>query len=585
MGQFRAVRPVTSLLDAFSRQFRSFFVRMGQARALRAKMTTEIDSDTLMFDPLYEKEWIETFLTIPNEFGQTVHFNLTDQQRQMTAYQTGRDITVKGRQTRASSKIMARNTRRMTTNFGINCVVVTQTDKMTQMFRARILHHITDLANANMPFDIDKDNEDELIIGHKMKNRFIWASAQQQAGLRGVQTAHIVHASEVAHWPPAIADNIIGGLLPACPPPPYGQFDIESTPKGAEGLFWRYTMDARPFVPMSEWTVHLYPWWLERTYTIEAFRESGLYDIDEMLKTFQPSDVERKLIDEFKLTPGQILWRRIKRQSLLKAGTPFEQEYPEDITRCFITSGECYFSDPEFDHLDYYRDLQHAPMLLLRSLPYQGDNVDFHGGILNIWEPPQPGHTYAAWADTATGQSEDFSAIGVLDPTTNHLVASMRIRATPERTGEMASAVAMYYNGAFLGIERNSYGLAALSVALDRMKYPNLYYDFLNEPTHPKAGWYTTKENRDKMLGGLRAAVFGHTLVFADPVLLMEMGAFTWTKAGTTWKAEASEGQHDDMVMMMAGLLAIAPYVPKRKAESVTSPGADLPKQHRNFMR
>jgi len=547
-------------------------------------MTGKIDTDKLLFDPLYEKEWIETFLTIPNEFGQTVQFNLTAQQQQMTAFQTGRDITVKGRQTRASSKIMARNVRRMTTSFGLNCVVITQTDEMTQMFRARIKHHLEDLASANMPFDFVIDNDYELVIGGKMRNRFIWASAQQKAGKRGVQTAHIVHASEVAHWPANVADNIIGGLLPACPPPPYGQFDIESTPNGADGLFFNYTMDARPFNPMSEWTVNMFPWWLELTYNIELYRESGLYDIEDLVSNFQPTDAERKLIDEHKLTPKQILWRRIKAQSLLKAGTPFAQEYPEDLHTCFMTAGECYFADPEYDHFDYYRDLMHAPMLVLRGLPYNEDVVDFHGGVLNIWEPPQPGKSYVAWADTATGQSEDFSAIGVLDVQTNHLVASLRVRVSPERTGAIACAVAQYYNMAFLGIERNSYGLAALSVALNDLRYQNLYYDFLNEPNNPKAGYYTTQENRDKMLGRLRAAVFGHTLVFADQVLLMEMGAFTWTKAGRTWRAEARQGAHDDMVMMMAGLLVIAPYAPKRKAIAVSGSGGRAP-THKGFMR
>ena len=543
----------------------------------------EISHDDLLFSPLYEKEWIETFLTIPNEFGNTVNFVLTAQQRQMTAYQTGRDITVKGRQTRASSKIMARNCRRMTTAFGLNCVVVTQTDEMTQMFRSRIKHHLEDLANANMPFDFFVDNDAELVIGQKMKNRFIWASAQQKAGKRGVQTAHIVHASEVAHWGAGVAENIIGGLMPACPPPPFGWFDIESTPNGSEGLFFDFAMTARPFVPLSEWTVRLYPWWLEPTYDIETYRQSRLYDIDAMLHSFQPSDFERKLMDEYKLTPGQILWRRIKSASLLKTGALFEQEYPEDITKCFLTAGECYFADPEYDHIGHYRDMLHSPMLVLHSLNYKEDVIDFRGGLLQIWEPPQPGHSYVAWADTATGQSEDFSAIGVLDPKTNHLVATMRVRTTPERTGIIACAIAQHYNRALLGIERNSYGLAAVSTAMNEMKYPNIYYDFINEPTKPQPGWYTTQSNRDKMLGGLRAAVFGHTLVFQDQVLLMEMGAFTWNKAGRQWRAEAREGAHDDMVMMMAGLLAIAPYAPKARAEAITM--SQPAPQRKNWLR
>ncbi len=525
----------------------------------------DIAVQDLLFDPALEQEWIETFLTIPNEFGQTVEFKLTEQQKLMRHFQTGRDITVKGRQTRASSKIMARNVRRMTTSGGLNYVTVTQTDEMTQMFRARIKHHLVDLANANMPFDFITDNDYELVIGHKMRNRFIWASAQQQAGKRGVQTAHIVHASEVAHWPAGRDRSIIGGLLPACPPPPYGWFDIESTPNGAEGLFYDFVMGSRLFDPTSEWTAHLYPWWLEPTYHIDSYRASGLFDVDTMLKEFQPTDPERRLMEDHKLSPGQILWRRIKRASLLKTGALFEQEYPENLNECFLAAGECFFFDPEFDHINYYRtEMIHSPALLLPSLLYGDAVIDFRGGLLNVWETPVPGKSYVAWLDTATGQADDYTGIGVLDSETNHVAATLRVRTTPERSGAMACAVAKHYNTAYLGIERNSYGLSALSVALNDLRYPNLYYDIINEPTKPACGWYTTHENRDKMLGGLRAAFFGHTLVFHDAAALMEMGAFTWQKAGTQWKAQARQGAHDDMVMVLAGLLAIAPYAPKR---------------------
>ena len=545
----------------------------------------DIPVERLLFDPECEQEWIETFLTIPNEFGNTVEFRLTDQQKLMQTYHTGRDITVKGRQTRASSDIMARNVRRMTTSAGLNCVVVTQTDEMTQMFRARIKHHLEDLAAANMPFDFITDNDYELVIGHKMHNRFIWASAQQKAGKRGVQTAHIVHASEVAHWPAGQDRLIIGGLLPACPPPPYGWFDIESTPNGAEGLFYDYVMGSRLFDPLSEWSAHLYEWWYEKTYHIDAYRESGLYDIDAMLRDFTPTDLERRLMADHGLSPGQILWRRIQRASLLKTGALFEQEYPENLNDCFLAAGECYFADSEFDHINYYRtEMIHSPALVLPSLTYNKDVVEFRGAYLNIWEAPVPGKNYVVWLDTATGQSEDYSAIGVLDPATTHIVATLRVRTTPERSGAMACAVANYYNNAYLGIERNSYGLSALSVALNDLRYPNLYYDIINEPTKPSCGWYTTHDNRDKMLGGLRAAFFGHTLIFHDQVSLMEMGAFTWQKAGQQWKAQARQGAHDDMVMVLAGLLAIAPYTPKRSPISLRGDDESVAEQHQNWM-
>ena len=82
----------------------------------------DFDEDTarLFFDPSPQAEidWIEALLTIDNEQGNVVPFDLFPQQRKMAFNKTGRDITVKGRQTRASSYILAKNVRRMVTGAG-----------------------------------------------------------------------------------------------------------------------------------------------------------------------------------------------------------------------------------------------------------------------------------------------------------------------------------------------------------------------------------------------------------------------------------------------------------------------------------
>jgi len=543
-----------------------------------------VDSDltSLLLDPERTKDWIETFLTVPTERGEIVPFNLTAQQDIMDKDGTGRDIRIKARQTRASSFIMARNVRRMTTSFGLNCVVITQNDQMTQLFRVRIKHHLEDLANRNMPFDILKDNEEELAIGHKMRNRFIWGSAEQKVGLRGVQTAHIIHLSETAHWPDESAKNIVGALLPACPPPPYGWFDIESTPNGAQGLFYDYTMKARPFIPMSLWSVHFYPWWNENTYTIETFRKSGLFDVDKLLSEFQPTPDEKFLMDKYGLNPGQILWRRIQTEALRRTGKFFAQEYPEDIKSCFLASGECFFADPEFDHLEYYGRMCMPSALELSALPYGDSEVSFRGARLQVWEMPVAGKSYVTWLDPSGGSvvedsDADFAVIVVLDPQTLHHVASLCLRTTPERAAEMACAIGKWYNLAYLGIERNGPGVTSVIKARE-LRYPNLYYDIINEPKKPGPGWMTTEASRDRMLGGLREDVFNHKLITHDESLVMEMGAFTWEKAGRRMRPEAKRGGHDDRVMAIAGARMIAPYAPKsRPVVSKVGESADLP--------
>lgn len=533
-------------------------------------MTTDLDLESILLDPDKEAEWIETLLTIQNELGEVVVFHPTLQQHMMLRDSTGRDIRVKARQTRASSLIMARNVRRMTTQYGLNCAVITQTDQMTQVFRERIRHHLTDLAERDLKYEITKDNEDMLELG-RMHNRFYWGSAQQSVGPRGIQTAHIIHCSEVAYWPEERAKTILGALIPACPPPPYGWFDLESTPNGAEGQFYDKVMEARPFDPMSKWTVHFYPWWLEKTYTIESYQ--ALYNVQELLRDFHPTAPERELMAKYDLTPAQILWRRIQTADLLKTGKYFAQEYPEDLAKCFLTAGGGYFADPEFDHIGYYQNSIREPMYQLSALPWNKGEVNFRSGLLDIWEPPVPGNSYVVWLDAAAGfvgaeeKDSDYNAITVLDAKTRHHVATLRVRATAERAGEMVCAVGQHFNMAYLGIERNGPGAGGLAKALE-LNYPNLYYDVINQPKRPEPGWWTSEGSRDRMVRTLRESVFSSSLTTYDKVLVMEMGAFTWAKATKGFRPEARAGQHDDVLMSLAGCLTIAPYAPVRRVES-----------------
>jgi hypothetical protein len=528
------------------------------------------DLEAILLDPDKAGEWIETFLSVPTEEGRIVRFVPTPQQRMMLKAQTGRDITVKGRQTRASSLIMARNLRRMTTQYGLNCAIFTQTNQMTQLFRERIKHHLEDLARHDLKYEITRDSDEGLTLG-RMYNHFFFGSAEQRTGPRGIQTAHIVHCSEVAFWPEDRAKTIFGALIPACPPPPFGWFDIESTPNGAGGLFYKYATDARPLVPLSKWTVHFYPWWLEATYTIESYR--ALYPVDEMLASFRATDQEEALMRLHGLTPGQILWRRIQTLDLLKTGKYFAQEYPEDIASCFLTAGEGYFADETFDHLGYYKAQTHPAPFTATALKYRDSEVSFRGGLLQIWEPPVAGATYAAFVDCAAGFSggeesdADYTAIAVLNVKTKHHVATLRVRTTPERAGEMACAIGMLYNAAYLGIERNGYGSGALAKAKE-LQYPNLFYDIIANPKKPELGWWTCETSRDMMLRTLREAVFEHSLVTHDLALVMEMGSFTWVnikqRGERPYRAEHASGAHDDLLFAVAGALTIAPYAPTR---------------------
>ncbi len=500
--------------------------------------------------------------------------------------QTGRDITVKGRQTRASSLILGRNLRRMTNSFGIKCLVGTHSDQATAMFRDRIRHHIQDLARSGLHYDIVLDNKDEIVIGKEMQNRYVFASGAETATGRSY-SAQIVHLSEVAFWRPETAGDLIGAITPSVPGPPIGWFDMESTPNGAEGVFYEYAKDAESDDLLQGWTVHLYPWHMEPRY--QGGAEDGCdlrltqEDFAQLVREFEPSSRERHLMEALGLTIGQILWRRWRTRELERTGVPFLQEYVESLDSCWITGESNFFSGSDGkDHLTYYRDQCVEPFEKKDSLPFKNVNISFHGPNLSIWESPDPASKYACFADLAEGgmgRDHDFSALSVMNAMTRHHVATLRLKCAPAEFAAMCCAVAWFYNQATLAGERGGYGSACLD-RIQELGYPNVYYHWDPSSSSSKVEpWiYMTAPNREEVLNGLREAVFDHSILSRDKIAIGEMGTFDWQKVGmrkTGYKAQARKRRHDDCVISLAGAL----FVSKRIYRAPTARTPDEPEE------
>lgn len=545
---------------------------MPQTRPPVTKLAEETDPDSdlhaVLYNPYRAKDWIETFLTIPSVEGPIVPFRLKPQQKLMDQNHTFRDNTVKARQTTASSFILARNLRRMTTGFGLNCFVMADKDRTVNMFKARVRHHLEDLRRHGFDFNIVVDNEKELVIGG-LENRFLWASAEERVTGRGY-TIHIAHLSEVAHYKPETEGEIVGGIIPAVPDAPDGWIDQESTPKGASGLFYDTVQASRPLDPTGVDTVHLYPWWLEPRYTVDTWDAAiGLPDhyhelAASMRQDFLPSPPEQKLMQQHELTVGQIIWRRLAIKRLSITTTPFPQEYVEDFDSCFMGTGDSFFaSEDGIDHLSYHRENRMVPLENRGQLLYRNSPVSLHGPNLAIWELPRPGDPYAMYQDTSKGgtaKDSDPSVITMMHAQSRHVVARLTVKATPREIAEMGCAFGAMYNMALYGGERDAWGAQALE-RVRELQYPNVYYhvDYQRKTREVEPWIYPNQQNRNMMLLKLREWTFDHSLVVKDAVLINEMGDFTWQKSLSrdTWKA-AGKRSHDDHVMSAAGVCVVA---------------------------
>ena len=535
----------------------------------------ELDPDSEIARVLHDEspeacqEWIETYLTVPNELGQVVKMKLYPQQRLILQNQTGRDVTVKGRQTRASSILLARNLRWFTSGevWGATWLVGAQDDATTATFRQRIKHHLfNDLNRKGFSYETLLDNDDELVLAG-LENRIKWASGEMKTMSRGYAVQR-VHLSELAHWGQK-ALELIGGVLPAVPPPPFGCADMESTPKGETGAFYDYATDAKPLNPQSLWTVHLYPWWTEPRYTVSDDHRSGCdivlatSELAQREREFVATDREAKIMSSFGLDIRRILWRRLKKDEQDRTHAPFLQEYPEDIDTCWLGLEGKFFDTPDgIDHLEYYREEKRHPVRFLEKLTYNGAEVSFFGPNLALWELPNINDDYVGGFDTAgggVGKDSDYSVLYVMSVQKEKIVARLRVQASPKAFAAMVCAVANFFKSATVNGERSHQGDLVFTEMRD-LQYRHIYYHvdpmkaLRNTKERPQAGLYPTTANRQMILERFKTAITTGSLRSFCAELVREMNVFTWQKVQQRMKASALDlvGQHDDCIFAAA---------------------------------
>lgn len=67
-----------------------------------------------------------------------------------------------------------------------------------------------------------------------------------------------------------------------------------------------------------------------------------------------------------------------------------------------------------------------------------------------------------------------------------------------------------------------------------------------------KLGWTTTSANRPTMLQMLKECIDNRLLQIYDKPLVNEMFAFIISQTSSSWKAQAEQGAHDDLIMALA---------------------------------
>ena len=505
-------------------------------------------------NPCVAREYIESCLKIRTKSGAVVPFRLNAAQQKLYAVakrqqdegKPVRIIILKARQLGFSTLTEALLFHACATRANVNALVVAHREDATaNLFRMSKLFY--DELPAPVKPMLRTSNAQELVFENPsrasrgalpgLRSRFRCATA----GGRGIgrsDTLQCVHLSEYAFWPDG-ADgkaSTLAGILQAVPSLPGTMVVIESTANGFEDFKERWdaaVAGENDFEPV------FFAWFENPDYSMPVVPGT------------EWTPEERELRDAYRLTDGQLQWRRWCIANNCGGSLDmFRQEYPASPGEAFLHSGTGVF-----DNEQIVLRLERLPEPAGRGEFTDGEWTESETGAITLYELPEEGVPYVLGGDTAGEGSDYFTAI-VIDNVSGRIVAKLRQKYSEPEYVRQIYELGRFYNDALVAIETNFSTYPVMK--LQEMEYPNQYSrereDTYTRQMKKSYGFRTDRQSRPRAIANLVEVFSSHPEWFTDRELLEEMLTFCYNE---DHRPEALAGKHDDLVMGAAITYAV----------------------------
>jgi len=509
---------------------------------------------------LNARKYIETFLKIQTKEGKLEPFRLNEAQERFynvlkEEQQKGKPIRVivlKARQMGFSTLTEGLIFKNTATSFDFNSLIIAHKDEATaNLFRMsqRFYDHLPDeikprtrSSNAQeIIFDAPPKQVAKGVQGLRSRIRCATAGG---SGVGRSYTLQNVHMSELAFWPGNKLETYTG-IMQAVPDIPGTMVIIESTANGYDTFkqLWDAAVQAQRdgtdgFVPV------FFPW-----YEMREYRRTVPAD-------FCRTPEEEELAETFGLDDEQLAWRRWC--IAINCGGDldlFHQEFPATPDEAFIATGRCAFDKAALVlRREKVRELEWEYGMFRITRDYAGKIAGYQWqpeerGPIRIRKHPEKGVPYVLGGDTA-GTGSDYFASHVLDNRTGEQVAVVHHQFGERMYAEQMFCLGMYYNEALIGVETNYSTYPEM--ILEDLGYPNLYvrerYDNFTGKMVDAYGFETTPSTRPVLIDGLKDVAKYSLETITDYDTLGEMLTFVYDEH---WKAQAEQGEHDDLVISL----------------------------------
>ena len=507
-------------------------------------------------NPCVAMDYIEGCLKIKTKSGTVVPFRLNDAQRklyavakrQQDAGKPVRLIILKARQLGFSTLTEGLIFHACATRRNVNALIVAHREdatanlfRMSKLFYDELPAPVKPMLRASNAQELVFENPSKLRSEREARPGLRSRIRCATAGGRGIgrsDTLQCVHLSEYAFWPDG-ADgkaSTLAGILQAVPSLPGTMVVIESTANGFEDFKERWdaaVAGENDFEPV------FFAWFENPDYSMPVVPGT------------EWTPEERELRDAYRLTDGQLQWRRWCIANNCGGSLDmFRQEYPASPGEAFLHSGTGVF-----DNEQIVLRLERLPSAAGRGEFADGEWTESETGAITLYELPEEGVPYVLGGDTAGEGSDYFTAI-VIDNVSGRIAAKLRQKYSEPEYVRQICALGRFYNDALVAIETNFSTYPVMK--LQEMEYPNQYSrereDTYTRQMKKSYGFRTDRQSRPRAIANLVEVFSSHPEWFTDRELLEEMLTFCYNE---DHRPEALAGKHDDLVMGAAITYAV----------------------------
>lgn len=396
-----------------------------------------------------------------------------------------------------------------------------------------------------------------------LRSRVVIDSANKKSiGIGAAWT--VEHLSECARY--RDPRFVIDGLIPAVHRVPGTIVIMESSAEMA-GTWWRDWCEAAQRGTIG-FEFSFVPWILHPEYYVCPVCKKSYPDFcrdpQHVRAEIDLFADERRIMVEFGLKPGHVIWMRAKLAEMANDWDLFRQSYPLTPEDAWVTPGVQVFP---LEILRRMKEQLRPPKRRCDIFP--GPRVlDSPQGRLMIWKEPESTKAYDIGVDVASGVGKDDD---IDDSYRDYSVACVIERGSNEQVAELVSReldafelsetlywLGKYYQTAQLAVEVNGIG-SATNAHLGKLGYDGLYlWRYRNElaPRYTnKTGWETNPRTKPWLVGFAQHEVINSRVVIRSEALYREMETFIM-KGPREWGAVAKHKDDRVMAWMIALLVS-----------------------------